>query len=65
MYCLSKGGNKTDFWGRYTPMKKDPFFRPIYGAIAWKLLIIVVGYPLSDIEVARPKLEYGIFRTVL
>jgi hypothetical protein len=25
-------------------------------------LIIVVGYPLSDIEVARPKLEYGIFR---
>jgi hypothetical protein len=25
------------------------------------LLIIVVGYPLSDIEVARPKLEYGIF----
>jgi hypothetical protein len=28
-------------------------------------LIIVVGYPLSDIEVARPKLEYGIFCTVL
>jgi hypothetical protein len=26
------------------------------------LLIIVVGYPLSDIEVARLKLEYGIFR---
>jgi hypothetical protein len=26
------------------------------------LLIIVVGYPLSDIEVSRPKLEYGIFR---
>jgi hypothetical protein len=25
-------------------------------------LILVVGYPLSDIEVARPKLEYGIFR---
>jgi hypothetical protein len=25
------------------------------------LLIIVVGYPLSDIEVAQPKLEYGIF----
>jgi hypothetical protein len=26
------------------------------------LLIIVVGYPLSDIEVTQPKLEYGIFR---
>jgi hypothetical protein len=25
------------------------------------LLIIVVGYPLSDIEVTRPKVEYGIF----
>jgi hypothetical protein len=27
-------------------------------------LIIVVGYPLSDIEVAQPKVEYGIFDTV-
>jgi hypothetical protein len=26
------------------------------------LLIIVVGYLLNDIEVARPKFEYGIFR---
>jgi hypothetical protein len=28
-------------------------------------LIIVAGYPLSDIEVARPNLEYGIFRLTL
>jgi hypothetical protein len=28
-------------------------------------LIIVAGYPLSDIEVAQPKVEYGNFDTVL
>jgi hypothetical protein len=26
MYCLSIGGDKTNFLGRYTPVKKEPFF---------------------------------------
>jgi hypothetical protein len=35
---LSRGGAKSDFWGRYTPGKNDPFSCPVNGIIAWKLL---------------------------
>jgi hypothetical protein len=34
---------------------------PIHVGLDYLGLVIVVGYPLSDIEVALPKLEYGIF----
>jgi hypothetical protein len=38
MPSLSRGGANSDFWGRYTPLKKTPKACPVNGAIAPILL---------------------------
>jgi hypothetical protein len=35
---LVKGGNLSDFWGRYAPEKRTPKYNAASGIIAWELL---------------------------